>query len=116
MSHCRLIHAWNLKALRRELEMWKRLVHMNILPLLGIARGFSPSISMVSPWCENGSLAAYLQKHEGITLFDRLRLVSLLDNAPTYFTDCLIISSKMLLLVSTIVCIRCIRCLHLTHI
>jgi serine/threonine protein kinase len=63
------------KALRRELEMWKRLVHMNILPLLGIARGFSPSISMVSPWCENGSLAAYLQKHEGITLFDRLRLL-----------------------------------------
>ncbi|KAG1865403.1 kinase-like domain-containing protein [Suillus subluteus] len=55
--------------------MWKRLVHINILPLLGIARGFSPSISMVSPWCENGSLAAYLQKHKGITVSDRLRLL-----------------------------------------
>jgi hypothetical protein len=50
---------------------------MNISPLLGIATGFSPSISMVSPWYENGSLAAYLQKHEGITMFDRLRLVSI---------------------------------------
>ncbi|KAG2348280.1 kinase-like protein [Suillus weaverae] len=63
------------KALRRELGTWKRLAHTNILPLLGIARGFSPFISMVSPWCENGSLAAYLQKHEGITLSDRLRLL-----------------------------------------
>ncbi|KAG1722278.1 kinase-like domain-containing protein [Suillus occidentalis] len=63
------------KALRRELGTWKRLSHKNILPLLGIARGFSPSISMVSPWCENGSLAAYLQKPEGITMFDRLRLL-----------------------------------------
>ncbi|KAG1854798.1 kinase-like domain-containing protein [Suillus subalutaceus] len=63
------------KALRRELEMWKILVHINILPLLGIARNFSPSISMVSPWCENGSLAAYLQQHKGITVFDRLHLL-----------------------------------------
>ncbi|KAG2353294.1 kinase-like domain-containing protein, partial [Suillus spraguei] len=54
--------------LRRELGTWKRLVHPNILPLLGIARGFSPYISMVSPWYENGSLAAYLRKHEGIIL------------------------------------------------
>ncbi|KAG1786886.1 kinase-like domain-containing protein, partial [Suillus variegatus] len=54
------------------LELWKRLVHVNILPLLGIARGFSPSISMVSPWYENGSLAAYLQKYEAIPLSDRL--------------------------------------------
>ncbi|KAG1749527.1 kinase-like domain-containing protein [Suillus lakei] len=63
------------KALRRELGTWKRLVHTNILPLLGIVRGFSPSISMVSPWYENGSLAAYLRKYEGITLSDRLRLL-----------------------------------------
>lgn len=63
------------KALRRELGTWKRLVHANILPLLGIARGFSPSISMVSPWYENGSLAAYLQKYEDISLSDRLRLL-----------------------------------------
>ncbi|KAG2073456.1 kinase-like protein, partial [Suillus decipiens] len=60
----------------RELGTWKRLVHPNILPLLGIARGFSPYISMVSPWYENGSLAAYLRKHEGIILSERLRLLS----------------------------------------
>ncbi|KAG2126827.1 kinase-like domain-containing protein [Suillus clintonianus] len=30
---------------------------------------------MVSPWFENGSLAAYLQKHEDITLSVRLRLL-----------------------------------------
>ncbi|KAG2131262.1 kinase-like domain-containing protein [Suillus bovinus] len=63
------------KALRRELGTWKRLKHTNILPLLGIATGFSPFISMVSPWCEHGSLAVYLNKYESITLSDRLRLL-----------------------------------------
>ncbi|KAG0701590.1 kinase-like domain-containing protein [Suillus ampliporus] len=63
------------EALRRELGMWKRLGHTNIMPLLGITRGFSPYISMVSPWFENGSLTAYLRKYEGITLLDRLRLL-----------------------------------------
>ncbi|KAG1731193.1 kinase-like domain-containing protein [Suillus paluster] len=69
------VGAPNEKALRRELGTWGILGHMNIVPLLGIARGFSPSISMVSPWFENGSLMVYLRKHEGITLSDRLRLL-----------------------------------------
>ncbi|OAX31799.1 kinase-like protein [Rhizopogon vinicolor AM-OR11-026] len=63
------------KALRRELGTWKRLHHVNILPLLGIARDFGPYISMVSPWLENGSLTAYLRKYKDITLSDRLRLL-----------------------------------------
>ena len=69
-------HGCATQALRRELGTWKRLQHANILLLLGIARGFCPCISMVSPWFENGSLTLYLRKYDGITLFDRLRLVS----------------------------------------
>ena len=69
-------HGCATQALRRELGTWKRLQHVNILPLLGIARGFCPCISMVSPWFENGSLTLYLRKYNDITLFDRLRLVS----------------------------------------
>src|ERR1700710_2612926 len=52
-----------IQALRRELGVWKRLHHTNILPLSGIARDFSPYISMVSPWLENGSLTMYLRAH-----------------------------------------------------
>jgi serine/threonine protein kinase len=65
-----------IQELRRELGTWRRLHHVNILPLLGIARNFGPYISMVSPWLENGSLTVYLRKYKDITLSDRLRLVS----------------------------------------
>ncbi|KAG2108013.1 kinase-like domain-containing protein [Suillus discolor] len=76
------------KDLRRELGTWKRLVHTNILPLIGITRGFSPTISMVSPWCENGSLAAYLQKYESIiTLSHRLRLLQDVASGLHYLHD-----------------------------
>ncbi|KAJ8591683.1 kinase-like protein [Rhizopogon salebrosus TDB-379] len=63
------------KALRRELGMWKRLQHANILSLLGIVRDFGPYISMVSPWLEHGSLTVYLRKHKDLCLSDRLRLL-----------------------------------------
>jgi len=76
MTSTLVLTGCSMQELRRELETWKRLCHPNILPLLGIARGFGPSLSMVSRWLENGPLTSYLVKHKDITLFDRLRLVS----------------------------------------
>ncbi|KAL4255254.1 Kinase-like protein [Pleurotus pulmonarius] len=48
------------KRLRREVVIWKGLEHKNILPLLGVVRGFGPYVSMVCPWMAKGSLTQYL--------------------------------------------------------
>ncbi|KIJ68035.1 hypothetical protein HYDPIDRAFT_83129, partial [Hydnomerulius pinastri MD-312] len=49
--------------LRRELKVWARLDHTNIVPFLGITDGFGPLPGIVSPWFQNGSLSAYLKVH-----------------------------------------------------
>ncbi|KAF8119230.1 kinase-like domain-containing protein [Boletus edulis] len=62
---------------RRELGIWRRLDHPNIVPFLGIATGFgvSGSTSLVSSWMCNGTLASFLQKYENLEVGHRLRLV-----------------------------------------
>ncbi|KIJ67306.1 hypothetical protein HYDPIDRAFT_108020 [Hydnomerulius pinastri MD-312] len=50
------------KILRRELGIWRRLDHPNIVPFLGVVSGFGPSVSLVSMWMPNGTLHAYLGK------------------------------------------------------
>ncbi|KAG1811694.1 kinase-like domain-containing protein [Suillus variegatus] len=66
----------------RELAIWRRLNHENIVPLLGIASGFGPdnSISMVSIWFTNGTLTSYLARQRE-TLHHRRRLELLRDIA-----------------------------------
>ncbi|KAG2046745.1 kinase-like protein [Suillus hirtellus] len=66
----------------RELAIWMRLNHENIVPLLGIASGFGPdnSISMVSVWFTNGTLTSYLARQRE-TLHHRQRLELLRDIA-----------------------------------
>ncbi|KAG2076584.1 kinase-like protein [Suillus decipiens] len=60
---------------RRELEIWKRLRHPNILKLMGTTR-FSPSVALVSPWMINGHLTLFLsQNNETLGLRDRLCLL-----------------------------------------
>jgi hypothetical protein len=51
---------------RRELGIWKRLDHVNIVPFLGTAYGFgmSGAMSLVSLWMSNGSLYKFLQSHD----------------------------------------------------
>ncbi|KAJ7036895.1 kinase-like domain-containing protein, partial [Mycena alexandri] len=46
--------------LRREVAVWYRLDHPNVVPLLGITYDFGTSLSMVSPWLPNGTLHTYL--------------------------------------------------------
>ncbi|KAG1790794.1 kinase-like domain-containing protein [Suillus plorans] len=60
-----LIHASKKRA-RREMRLWMAARHDNIVPLLGIAEGFTEEgFAMVSPWMGGGTLALYLRDHEG---------------------------------------------------
>ncbi|KAG1821206.1 kinase-like domain-containing protein, partial [Suillus variegatus] len=60
-----LIHASKKRA-RREMKLWMAARHDNIVPLLGIAEGFTEEgFAMVSPWKGGGTLALYLRDHEG---------------------------------------------------
>jgi len=72
----------SVKMLRRELGIWKRLDHANIVPFLGIAYGFgmSGSMSLVSLWMPNGSLYKFLGNHASALLVTH-RLQFLLDIA-----------------------------------
>ncbi|EIW73856.1 kinase-like protein, partial [Coniophora puteana RWD-64-598 SS2] len=57
-----------LKGCARELVIWARLSHVNILPLRGVFLGKSPEshpvLSFVSPFMEKGDLVEYLRNHE----------------------------------------------------
>lgn len=59
--------------LRREIMVWQRLHHKNVLPLLGIVNKQS-RVGMVSPWIEAGNLNQYIRR-ANITDIQRLQLV-----------------------------------------
>ena len=64
--------------LRRELGIWRRLDHINVVPFLGIAYGFGmrDAMSLVSLWMPNESLHLFLAKHnENLGSGHRLRFV-----------------------------------------
>ncbi|KAH7913189.1 kinase-like domain-containing protein [Hygrophoropsis aurantiaca] len=52
------------KRLQRELSVWQRLRHENVLPLLGVTSGFGPFTSMICPWLDNGTLTTYLERYQ----------------------------------------------------
>ncbi|KAI9568807.1 kinase-like domain-containing protein [Boletus coccyginus] len=56
----------SLKMLRRELGIWRRLNHTNIVPFLGIAYGFGMdgAMSLVSLWMSNDTLQNCLEVHD----------------------------------------------------
>ncbi|KAG0708299.1 kinase-like domain-containing protein [Suillus ampliporus] len=52
------------KAMLRELQVWIRLRHSTIVPLLGTTRRVdSPLLFLVSEWMPSGTLKEYLEKH-----------------------------------------------------
>ncbi|KAI3608695.1 hypothetical protein WG66_003719 [Moniliophthora roreri] len=64
------------KKLSRELEVWRKLDHPNILTLYGTVSDFGPYESMVCPWHENGSVTRYLERCGDIlSMTDRLQLL-----------------------------------------
>ncbi|KAF8550643.1 kinase-like protein [Imleria badia] len=48
--------------LRREVKVWMKLNHPNVLSLFGTTSGFGPFPAMVCPWLENGTLTSYLER------------------------------------------------------
>ena len=68
--------------LRREIDVWKRLDHENVVPLLGITTDIGPSVGMVSPWMANGDLNTFLHQHTTLPLSYRLKLVSKMCSLP----------------------------------
>ncbi|KAF9060037.1 kinase-like domain-containing protein [Rhodocollybia butyracea] len=53
-----------LKALSKEVLLWRQLKHPNILPFLGVnTEIFAPSFCIISPWLFNGDIISYAQKN-----------------------------------------------------
>ncbi|KIM29279.1 hypothetical protein M408DRAFT_121808 [Serendipita vermifera MAFF 305830] len=50
------------KRLRREMDVWWKLDHPNVVPLWGYTDDMGPLPSMISPWYENGNASSYVQK------------------------------------------------------
>ncbi|KAF8597059.1 kinase-like protein [Ceratobasidium sp. AG-I] len=46
----------------REIYHWSKLKHDNVLGLIGVAL-FQERLAMISPWMENGTLTAYIEKN-----------------------------------------------------
>lgn len=68
--------------IRRELGIWRRLKHVNIVPFLGIAYGFGMkgSMSLVSLWMPHGSLHKFLTVYgDKLGVEHRLQFVRLVD-------------------------------------
>ncbi|KAF8123357.1 kinase-like domain-containing protein [Boletus edulis] len=75
------------KSIRRELGIWRRLKHPNIVPFLGVAYGFGRpgQASLVSLWMVNGSLQSFLGQHgDQLTIAHRLQLLLDIANGLCY--------------------------------
>ncbi|KAG1887057.1 kinase-like domain-containing protein [Suillus subluteus] len=90
---------------RRELGIWKRLRHSNILKFMGTTSDFGPSVALVAPWMTNGTLTSFLdQNDETLVLRDRLLLVSTSNVFPICTAEFIVSHTSFvtLLLASTI--------------
>ncbi|KAK0462909.1 TKL/TKL-ccin protein kinase [Desarmillaria tabescens] len=60
----------------RELNMWKKLDHPNILPLLGVVSDFGRYDAMICPWLDNGSVTNHMERcGDLLSMTDRLQLL-----------------------------------------
>ncbi|CAE6513740.1 unnamed protein product [Rhizoctonia solani] len=69
-----------LKAVAKELYVWSKCHHNNVLPLLGLAR-FRGQIAMVSPFIQGGCLRNYVLEHP---TFNRLNACLQIGEGLTY--------------------------------
>lgn len=73
------------KRLRREMGIWRRLNHPNVMEFMGYAFGFGVSMSLVAPWAANGTLTDCLEKSWLIiTIADQLSLLDDIVSGLTY--------------------------------
>ncbi|QRV90158.1 Tyrosine kinase specific for activated [Ceratobasidium sp. AG-Ba] len=54
-----------LKRAARELYVWSKCQHINVLPLLGLVE-FNSQLRMVSLWIDNGNLPSYIARHSDL--------------------------------------------------
>jgi serine/threonine protein kinase len=67
-------HLVSAQRLCREVFIWKRLSHPNILPLLGVSVSKNPlHFRIISEWMPNGNVMEYIGSNPEV---NRLRLVS----------------------------------------
>ncbi|KAG1768632.1 kinase-like domain-containing protein, partial [Suillus occidentalis] len=69
---------FTLQRIHREIKIWMKLKHQNIVPFIGVTTGFGPpeTISLVSPWVPNGTLTNFLETYGAkLTLMVKLWLV-----------------------------------------
>ncbi|KAG2038943.1 kinase-like domain-containing protein [Suillus americanus] len=67
---------FNVEMFRREVGIWKRLRHSNILKFMGTTSDFGPSVALVAPWITNGTLTSFLHRNnQTLGLRDRLLLL-----------------------------------------
>ncbi|KAJ7500320.1 kinase-like domain-containing protein [Mycena galericulata] len=52
-----------LRRLRREIDVWKRLRHKNILPFIGVCSNIAPLPVLISPFYKFGHVGTFLKKH-----------------------------------------------------
>ncbi|KAJ7195651.1 kinase-like domain-containing protein [Mycena pura] len=52
-----------LKSLDREVQIWRRLRHKNILPFIGVCNDLAPLPVLVSPLCKFGHVGKYINGH-----------------------------------------------------
>ncbi|KDQ18585.1 hypothetical protein BOTBODRAFT_104187, partial [Botryobasidium botryosum FD-172 SS1] len=57
---------------RREVDIWKRLRHRHVLPLIGICT-LPDGTYMISPWMQHGNIMSYLDNNEDV---DCIRLLA----------------------------------------
>ena len=50
-----------LQSFCREVHIWSKLRHNNVLPVLGFTTEFDQTMSIVSPWMERGNAHVYVQ-------------------------------------------------------
>ncbi|KIJ19708.1 hypothetical protein PAXINDRAFT_96950, partial [Paxillus involutus ATCC 200175] len=76
----------------RELEIWRRLRHRNVVPFLGTATGFGQfgSVALVYLWMGHGTLQTFIDRYDGdLAIAHRFELIesagircSILENVP----------------------------------
>ncbi|KAJ7252251.1 kinase-like domain-containing protein [Mycena rebaudengoi] len=52
-----------LRRLKREVDVWSRLKHKNILPFIGVCDDLAPLPVLISPFLKFGNIGRYLSKH-----------------------------------------------------
>ncbi|CAE6367489.1 unnamed protein product [Rhizoctonia solani] len=81
-----------LKLAARELYVWSKCRHRNILKLLGVAN-YNNQIAMVSPWMTNGDLPRYLSKYPEADRYILVKVMcSQVADAVAYLKDNKIVS------------------------